>query len=40
VDHTETTFLDKITSIPENKDRWEVMKKIYYGNFDREFIKR
>lgn len=39
-DHAETTFLDKITSVPANQERWEVMKRIYYGSFDREFIKK
>jgi hypothetical protein len=39
-EHDETTFLDKITSIPENKERWKYMKKIYYADFDEDFINR
>ncbi len=38
--HSETTFLDKITAVPENKDRWSEMKNIYYGSFDSQFIKK
>jgi len=30
----------KITSVSENKERWAVMKEIYYGGFDREFMKK
>jgi len=36
--HKNSTFLDKITSVKENKKRWEEMKKIYYADFDKEFI--
>jgi len=38
--HTATTFLDKRTSVPKNKTRWGLIKKIYYGSFDREFIEK
>ncbi len=33
-----STFLNKILSIPENKERWQVLKGIYYGTFDEQFI--
>jgi len=39
-DHSKTTFLDKITSVPENKARWAEMKKVYYGSFDSQFIEK
>jgi hypothetical protein len=40
VNHSKTTFLDKITSVPENKARWSEMKKIYYGSFDSQFVEK
>jgi len=39
VEHKETTFLDNIISIPENKPRWEIMKDIYYANYDEKFVR-
>ncbi len=38
--YQQTTFLDKITSIPENEKRWAKMKEIYYGEFDSKFIQK
>jgi len=38
VEHDETTFLDNIISIPKNKQRWTIMKDIYYGNYDKKFV--
>ena len=37
VDGHKSNFLDKITAVPENKARWEIMKKVYYGERDQEF---
>lgn len=34
-----TTFLNRILSIPENQKRWYELKKIYYGDFDADFIQ-
>ena len=38
-EHKDSTFLDRITSIENNKRRWQKMKEIYYGDFDKKFIK-
>lgn len=32
------TFLNRILAVPDNQTRWERMKSVYYGTFDREFI--
>lgn len=37
IDDYKSNFLDKITSLPENKEPWKIMKKIYYGDRDKEF---
>lgn len=34
----QSTFLNKILSIPANEQRWKVAKNIYYGDFDAFFI--
>ncbi len=31
-------FLNRVLSVPENWKRWELMKRIYYAEFDREFV--
>ncbi len=38
-EHKKTTFLDNIIAVPENKERWIIMKNIYYGeaHFDKKF---
>ena len=36
-EHKDSTFLDRITSIEDNKRRWQKMKEIYYGDFDKKF---
>ncbi len=36
--YTDSSFLDKITSIPGNREKWGVLKSIYYGEFDLAFI--
>ena len=33
-----STFLNKILSVDDNKPRWQVLRKIYYGSFDEQFI--
>ncbi len=37
--HEKTTFLDNIVAVPENKERWIIMKNIYYGEikYDKKF---
>ena len=35
----ESTFLNRILAIPENQERWEKMKTIFYGDFDKPFIR-
>jgi hypothetical protein len=32
------TFLNKLLSISANQDRWQVLKKLYYGNYDLGFL--
>lgn len=34
-----STFLNRILSVPENRKRWQILKQIYYGDFDRGFIE-
>jgi hypothetical protein len=36
---SESTFLNKILSVPANQVRWESIKSLYYGDFDRDYIK-
>ncbi len=33
-----STFLNRILSVAENKNRWRTLKSIYYGDFDSGFI--
>lgn len=33
-----STFLNRILRVEENKRRWPVLKKIYYGDFDSAFV--
>jgi len=37
--HSQSTFLDNITSISDNKERWAKMKEVYYADFDKKFVK-
>ena len=32
------TFLNKILAVKENQRRWEHLKKIHYGDFDKDFV--
>lgn len=34
-----STFLNRITMVPGNRSRWEVIKKTYYGDFDNGFVR-
>jgi len=34
-----STFLNKILTVKENQDRWKILKELYYGDFDRNFIR-
>jgi len=33
-----STFLNRILQVPENQTRWNHLKKMYYGDFDRSFV--
>jgi hypothetical protein len=33
-----STFLNRILQVPENQTRWNHMKKLYYGDFDKAFV--
>ncbi len=33
-----STFLNRILQVPENQTRWNHMKKLYYGDFDKSFV--
>lgn len=35
---SQSTFLNRILTVAENKDRWDILKNIYYGDFDSGFI--
>lgn len=35
----ESTFLNRVLAVPANQRRWETMKTLFYGEFDREFVK-
>ncbi|GAA0496498.1 hypothetical protein Ade02nite_17060 [Paractinoplanes deccanensis] len=35
----QTTFLNKILSVPANEARWEAAKSLYYGEFDASFVR-
>ena len=34
-----STFLNRILAVPENRKRWQSLKQMYYGDFDRGFIE-
>ncbi len=34
-----STFLNRILAVKENQERWNILQKIYYGEFDTEFIE-
>jgi len=34
-----STFLNRILQVPENQKRWDIMKKLYYGDFDKKFVE-
>jgi hypothetical protein len=34
-----STFLNRILAIMVNQERWNTLKKLYYGDFDASFIK-
>lgn len=36
---TKSTFLNSILRVPSNADRWTQVKKLYYGDFDSDFIE-
>lgn len=33
-----STFLNRILTVAENKSRWDILKNIYYGDFDSGFV--
>ena len=33
-----STFLNRILTVAENKRRWDILKNIYYGDFDSGFV--
>lgn len=35
---SQSTFLNRILTVAENKDRWDILKKIYYGGIDSGFV--
>lgn len=35
---SQSTFLSRILTVAENKDRWDILKKIYYGGIDSGFV--
>ena len=35
---SQSTFLNRILTVAENKDRWNILKKIYYGGIDSGFV--
>ena len=35
---SQSTFLNRILTVEENKLRWQILKKIYYGDFDSGFV--
>jgi|GEM_PF-1333262 len=35
----QSTFLNRMLSVKGNKRRWDILKDIYYGGFDRSFIE-
>jgi hypothetical protein len=34
-----STFLNRILQVPENQTRWNHMKELYYGGFDKSFVE-
>lgn len=35
---SQSTFLNRILRVEENKRRWPILKNIYYGDFDSAFV--
>jgi hypothetical protein len=35
----QSSFLNKLLSVPQNQERWTKLKEIYYGNFDAGFVR-
>lgn len=35
----QTTMLNRLLAVSDNQNRWEIIKKTYYGEFDISFIK-
>lgn len=35
----QSTFLNRILAVPENYQRWQTLKQLYYGEFDRSFTE-
>ena len=33
-----TTFLSRILAVPDNQRRWNLLKEIFYGQFDKSFV--
>ncbi len=34
----QSTFLNRILAVPENQQRWQYLKNLYYGEFDKDFV--
>jgi hypothetical protein len=35
----QSVFLNRILAVPDKRTRWEYLKKMYYGDLDKEFIQ-
>lgn len=35
---SQSTFLNRLLTVEENRRRWPILKKIYYGDFDSGFV--